>query len=123
MIAPSAQGFTVKERLRMLWEHKREYVLCLLGMIIGGILLFALFLTAQIKTLYHKMSGDKTGDTITNVFVVGQNGTNTNGTAGNGTVVGNATVLSNSTSATNSTNATSPTGNQTLKKHDLFFND
>ena len=92
-------------------------------MIIGGIVLFALFLTAQIKTLYHKISADKTSDTITNAIVVKQNGTNTNGTLGNGTVVGNATLVSNSTSAMNSTNATSSTGNQTLKKHDLFFND
>lgn len=46
MEAPSAVGFTVKDRLLMFWQHKKGLVLCVISVIIVGIAVVVMFTVA-----------------------------------------------------------------------------
>jgi hypothetical protein len=46
MEAPSAVGFTYKERLKMFWEHKKPFLLCVLSIILVAIAVLVIFIVA-----------------------------------------------------------------------------
>lgn len=78
MEAPSAVGWTVKERLLMFWKHKRPLVICVASIIVIGLLIVVLFIIAEVKTFYAKISGESPQSTqVTTVYtiVAGPNGT------------------------------------------------
>jgi hypothetical protein len=52
MEAPSAVGFTVKERLLMLWQHKKPFVLCFIAIIGIGLLVIILFAVVEVHIVY-----------------------------------------------------------------------
>lgn len=56
----------------MFWQHKRPLVICVASVILGGILIVALFTVAEVKTLYAKFSGENPQNTtqITNVYTL-----------------------------------------------------
>ena len=115
MQAPSAVGFTTRQRLMMFWQHKRTLVVCVASVVLAGILIVVLFTVAEVKTFYAKFSGQNQQPTqVTNVYtlsssidgLVNPNKT-INGTAGaemNTTLLGNNTMNSTVTANQASTN-------------------